>query len=343
MFQFLIPAAASLISGAMQSRQVGKAQAAERERQDKALALQERMYEEGVQRQQPFLTGGTEDYNRLRSLMTGGPEAAQQFLQMDPGYGFRLSEGMKALERGAAARGGLLSGNMLRGAQRYGQDLASQEFGQAGFDAAVRLQEGIAAAQQQARDGILNAEAFNAEVQRQQELFNQELANIEEAEKARAKAADDRAKAEDDRQKALLKAQDDYRKQQETALQAYQQQQAKAQEEYAKEQQRIFEEQRKAAEAEAKRQEERLAKLNTLGAQSLSVADVRSTEGANLVLQLAAGAQDPRLIQERLQTKLLQVIANGITQAADNYFNTPVGIVGGSMTLNPNAQQNVRL
>ena len=131
MWQFLIPAAASLIGGAMQSRQVGKAQAAEREQQDKALQLQQRVYEEGVQRQQPFLTGGTEDYNRLRALMTGGPEAAQQFLQMDPGYGFRLSEGMKALERGAAARGGLLSGNMLRGAQRYGQDLASQEFGQA--------------------------------------------------------------------------------------------------------------------------------------------------------------------------------------------------------------------
>ena len=130
-WSFIIPAAASLIGGAMQARQVGKAQAAEREQQDKALQLQQRMYEEGVQRQQPFLTGGTEDYNRLRALMTGGPEAAQQFLQMDPGYGFRLSEGMKALERGAAARGGLLSGNMLRGAQRYGQDLASQEFGQA--------------------------------------------------------------------------------------------------------------------------------------------------------------------------------------------------------------------
>lgn len=131
MWQFLIPAAASLIGGAMQSRAVGKAQAAEREQQDKALALQQRMYEEGVQRQQPFLAGGTEDYNRLRALMSGGPGAAQQFLQMDPGYGFRLQEGMKALERGAAARGGLLSGNMLRGAQRYGQDLASQEFGAA--------------------------------------------------------------------------------------------------------------------------------------------------------------------------------------------------------------------
>ena len=150
MWQFLIPAAASLIGGAMQSRQVGKAQAAEREQQDKALQLQQRMYEEGVQRQQPFLTGGTEDYNRLRALMTGGPEAAQQFLQMDPGYGFRLSEGMKALERGAAARGGLLSGNMLRGAQRYGQDLASQEFGQAYNRLAGLAQIGPAAA------GVMN-------------------------------------------------------------------------------------------------------------------------------------------------------------------------------------------
>jgi hypothetical protein len=96
-----------------------------------ANALQQRMYEEGAARQQPFLQGGTEDYNRLRSLMSGGPQASQQFLQMDPGYGFRLSEGMKALDRQAAARGGLMSGGALKAAQRYGQDYASNEFGNA--------------------------------------------------------------------------------------------------------------------------------------------------------------------------------------------------------------------
>jgi hypothetical protein len=48
--------------------------------------------------------------------------------QADPGYGFRMSEGMKALERSAAARGGLLSGATLKGTQRFGQDLASQEY-----------------------------------------------------------------------------------------------------------------------------------------------------------------------------------------------------------------------
>jgi len=96
-----------------------------------ANALQQRIYEENIGRQQPFLKGGTEDYNRLRSLMSGGPEASQQFLQMDPGYGFRLSEGMKALDRQAAARGGLMSGGALKAAQRYGQDYASNEFGNA--------------------------------------------------------------------------------------------------------------------------------------------------------------------------------------------------------------------
>lgn len=48
--------------------------------------------------------------------------------EADPGYAFRLSEGMKALEGRAAARGGLLSGNTLRGITDYGQNAASQEY-----------------------------------------------------------------------------------------------------------------------------------------------------------------------------------------------------------------------
>ena len=55
-------------------------------------------------------------------------EFTPEMFKTDPGYAFRMSEGMKALERSAAARGNLLSGATLKGAQRYGQDLASQEF-----------------------------------------------------------------------------------------------------------------------------------------------------------------------------------------------------------------------
>lgn len=94
------------------------------------LALQQRMYEEGIKRQQPFLDIGTNALNRLNALNQPGANAAQ-FLQMDPGYAFRLSEGQKALDRSAAARGGLISGAALKAAQRYGQESGSQEYSNA--------------------------------------------------------------------------------------------------------------------------------------------------------------------------------------------------------------------
>jgi hypothetical protein len=51
-----------------------------------------------------------------------------QDFQQDPGYQFRLTEGQKALERSAAARGGLQSGSALKAATRFGQDMGSQEY-----------------------------------------------------------------------------------------------------------------------------------------------------------------------------------------------------------------------
>jgi hypothetical protein len=51
--------------------------------------------------------------------------------EADPGYAFRMAEGLKALDRQAAARGGLISGSALKASQRYGQDMASQEYGNA--------------------------------------------------------------------------------------------------------------------------------------------------------------------------------------------------------------------
>lgn len=108
-----------------------KAAAASNAQSQAALDLQRRVYEESIARQQPFLQTGTEFFNRLAALQRGGPEAQQNFLQMDPGYGFRLGEGLKALERSAAARGGLMSGATGKALQRYGQDLASQEYGAA--------------------------------------------------------------------------------------------------------------------------------------------------------------------------------------------------------------------
>ena len=102
--------------------------------QREALALQERMYREGVARQEPWLQAGQNALARLQGQTNAMPEAFQyrpEQLTTDPGYGFRFSEGLKALERSAAARGGLLSGGTGKALTRYGQEMASQEYGNA--------------------------------------------------------------------------------------------------------------------------------------------------------------------------------------------------------------------
>jgi hypothetical protein len=68
--------------------------------------------------------GGVPGYDPASAMRNFG---ASDF-QADPGYAFRLSEGLKGMNATAAARGGLLSGNALRAGQEYGQQLGSQEY-----------------------------------------------------------------------------------------------------------------------------------------------------------------------------------------------------------------------
>jgi hypothetical protein len=269
------------------------------------------------------------------------------------------------------------------------------EFGKAGFDAAAQLQEGIARAQEQARDGILNREAYEQEVARQQELFDKQLADIKaladerqrvnefvdqqielarfggdqrrlqasqnaaalEAEIARvtaevtaARAAGDQAAAnagierlaqldqaaakENDiasGKAAEREAQRKFLDDQAKAAQQQQQQAQQRQQQIQQEQQRIFEEQAKAAAAEAERQQKRIRALNSIGQQSISTGDLRSSQGASAFVQAAAGAFDPNLAQQRAQTKLLQKIAtnSGALQYLERGIGQSVAILRG--------------
>lgn len=58
----------------------------------------------------------------------GGGQMGGGSLMDDPGYQFRLGEGLKALQRSAAARGTLLTGGTLKGLQGFAQDYASNEY-----------------------------------------------------------------------------------------------------------------------------------------------------------------------------------------------------------------------
>lgn len=110
--------------GASSSRSAANTQA---QATQAAQDAQTQMFNKQVELQEPWRQAGITALNKLIPLTDYTKFGTEQF-QQDPGYAFRLSEGMKALDRTAAARGGLLSGATLKGAERYGQDMASQEY-----------------------------------------------------------------------------------------------------------------------------------------------------------------------------------------------------------------------
>jgi hypothetical protein len=135
-----ISAASSLAGGAIAGKASKRAAKTQEQAARDATAAQQRMFEEQKALQEPFRQGGLTAQNEIMQLLgIGGDKAAAGYgsmakafgtdqFQQDPGYAFRQAEGMKALERSAAARGNLLSGSTLKGVQRFGQDLASQEY-----------------------------------------------------------------------------------------------------------------------------------------------------------------------------------------------------------------------
>ena len=121
-------AAAVVGSSLIGSSASKKAASTQADAANRAADLQMQQFERQVELQEPWRQAGITALNKLTPLATEYTPFGMQQFQQDPGYAFRMQEGMKALDRSAAARGGLLSGSTLKGAQRYGQDLASQEY-----------------------------------------------------------------------------------------------------------------------------------------------------------------------------------------------------------------------
>jgi hypothetical protein len=130
-----------------QARAAGEATQAQRDIANEQVALQREQYLKQLELNEPFRQAGLTGQNMLLAQLQGGPYASAKFggvegydpasamrnfgagdFQADPGYAFRLSEGLKGMNATAAARGGLLSGNALRAGQEYGQQLGSQEY-----------------------------------------------------------------------------------------------------------------------------------------------------------------------------------------------------------------------
>ena len=80
----------------------------------------------------PYTALGTQAAGQLQAGLAPGGQFQRPFnFQTEPGYQFRLSEGEKGIDRAAGARGMRYSGATLKGLQRFAQDYASNEYGNA--------------------------------------------------------------------------------------------------------------------------------------------------------------------------------------------------------------------
>lgn len=124
----LIGGGAAILGGALASRGASQAASTQAAATQEATDAQERMFERQVQLSEPWRAAGEQALNRLVPLATQYTPFGMDQFQADPGYAFRLAEGQKALERSAAARGGLMSGATGKNLLRYGQEMGSQEY-----------------------------------------------------------------------------------------------------------------------------------------------------------------------------------------------------------------------
>lgn len=123
----VVGAASSILGGRSQAKAADKAAKEQAKATKLTIKAQEKALERQIGLQEPFRQTGVNALADYGTASQYTPFGMDQF-QADPGYQFRMSEGLKALERSAASRGILQSGGTLKDITRFGQDAASQEY-----------------------------------------------------------------------------------------------------------------------------------------------------------------------------------------------------------------------
>lgn len=127
-------AAAGVIGSVISSNASKSAASTQADAANNATAAQREALQQQLALQKPFVDAGTKAVNQLSEMTQPGGAATKDFsygpfnYSADPGYAFRLKEGMNAMNATAAARGGLISGSALKAGQAYGQEMGSQEY-----------------------------------------------------------------------------------------------------------------------------------------------------------------------------------------------------------------------
>ena len=128
--------AAAAIGGAAMSSSASKSAAKKQAASaDAANQTQLQMYNQTRNDLGGYRDAGNTALNQLMGGMGEGGYFNQTYngqdIYNDPSYKFRLNEGLNSVQSGAAAQGGLLSGATQKALANYGQEFASQEYGNA--------------------------------------------------------------------------------------------------------------------------------------------------------------------------------------------------------------------
>lgn len=131
----VIAGGASIVGSAYAGKQSSKAAKTQAASADRASEIQQANFEQTRKDLTPYKQAGDTSLEQLMGQMGTNGYFNQNFTGQDtysdPSYQFRLQQGQNAIQSSAAAQGGLLSGATLKALQNYGQESASQEYGNA--------------------------------------------------------------------------------------------------------------------------------------------------------------------------------------------------------------------
>ena len=121
----LVGGAVSLIGQKKANKATDKAMNAQIAAQNAALEEQRRQYDTSRSDQMPWLQTGTWALDQQKKALMGDWSGFNQ----SPDYQYALDQGFKGLDRSAAARGRLYSGGYGEDLTKFGQGLATQNYG----------------------------------------------------------------------------------------------------------------------------------------------------------------------------------------------------------------------
>lgn len=166
-----LSAGATIYASSQQADAVKKGQNSANARQDASSARLGVAGTEANALLQPYQEQGGAAYTAQGDLMgLNGAEArtrAAGEFRSDPGYQFQLSEGLNAIDAGAAAKGMLTSGSTIKAEQRFGMGLADQSFKDY-YGRLNSLAQGGYTANAQGGQNLIRAAGGQAEVAGQQ-------------------------------------------------------------------------------------------------------------------------------------------------------------------------------